>query len=167
LLVAGNHKPGLRSVDEAIRRRLHLIPFTVTIPPGERDDTLTEKLKAEWGGILSWMIEGCREWQQRGLGPPKAVEEATAAYLESEDALNAWIDAACERDYTAWETSSHLFFSWKAWADGSGELAGTLKRFVQSLEAHGFTPQRKAHGRGFAGLKIIQPNHNNRLWNER
>ena len=26
LLVAGNHKPGLRSVDEAIRRRLHLIP---------------------------------------------------------------------------------------------------------------------------------------------
>ena len=33
LLIAGNHKPGLRSVDEAIRRRMHLIPFTVTIPP--------------------------------------------------------------------------------------------------------------------------------------
>jgi P4 family phage/plasmid primase-like protien len=27
LLIAGNHKPGLRSVDEAIRRRLHLIPY--------------------------------------------------------------------------------------------------------------------------------------------
>ncbi len=26
LLIAGNHRPGLRSVDEAIRRRLHLIP---------------------------------------------------------------------------------------------------------------------------------------------
>ena len=36
LLVAGNHKPALRSVDEAIRRRLHLIPFTVTIPSAER-----------------------------------------------------------------------------------------------------------------------------------
>jgi putative DNA primase/helicase len=34
LLIAGNHKPGLRWVDEAIRRRLHLIPFTITIPPG-------------------------------------------------------------------------------------------------------------------------------------
>ena len=32
LIIAGNHKPGLRSVDEAIRRRFHLIPFTVTIP---------------------------------------------------------------------------------------------------------------------------------------
>src|SRR5262245_25026963 len=27
LVIAGNHKPGLRSVDEAIRRRLHLVPF--------------------------------------------------------------------------------------------------------------------------------------------
>ena len=32
LIIAGNHKPGLRSVDEAIRRRFHLIPFNVTIP---------------------------------------------------------------------------------------------------------------------------------------
>src|SRR5262245_58244201 len=36
LIIAGNHKPGLRSVDEAIRRRFNLIPFSVTIPPDER-----------------------------------------------------------------------------------------------------------------------------------
>ena len=29
LLIAGNHKPGLRGVDEAMRRRLNLIPFRV------------------------------------------------------------------------------------------------------------------------------------------
>ena len=37
LIIAGNHKPGLSSVDEAIRRRFNLIPFTVTIPPEKRD----------------------------------------------------------------------------------------------------------------------------------
>ena len=42
LVIAGNHKPGLRSVDEAIRRRFHLFPFTVTIPPDERDRELEE-----------------------------------------------------------------------------------------------------------------------------
>ena len=52
LFIAGNHKPTLRSVDEAIRRRFHLIPFTLTIPPKERDGTLTEQLRAEWAGIL-------------------------------------------------------------------------------------------------------------------
>ncbi len=34
LMIAGNHKPGLRSVDEAIRRRFHLVPFVVTISTG-------------------------------------------------------------------------------------------------------------------------------------
>src|SRR4029077_2383546 len=67
LLIAGNHKPGLRTVDEAIPRRFYLIPFTVTIPAEERDPGLLEKLKTEWPGILHWMIEGCLSWQQRGL----------------------------------------------------------------------------------------------------
>jgi putative DNA primase/helicase len=45
LVIAGNHKPSLRSVDEAIRRRFHLVPFAVTIPPEERDADLAEKLR--------------------------------------------------------------------------------------------------------------------------
>jgi putative DNA primase/helicase len=37
LLIVGNHKPGLDTVDEAMRRRFNLLPFTVTIPVAERD----------------------------------------------------------------------------------------------------------------------------------
>ena len=58
LVIAGNHKPGLRSVDEAIRRRFHLVPFAVTIPPDERDpDPQASKAAIEWPGILQWMID--------------------------------------------------------------------------------------------------------------
>jgi putative DNA primase/helicase len=39
-------------VDETIWRRMHLIPFNVTVPETERDPLITEKLKAEWPGIL-------------------------------------------------------------------------------------------------------------------
>src|SRR5262249_60312371 len=84
LIIAGNHKPGLRSVDEAMRRRFNLIPFTVTIPPEERDEQLPEKLKAELPGILAWMIRGCTDWLERGLAPPQLVTEATAASRASE-----------------------------------------------------------------------------------
>ena len=59
LFVVGNHRPHFRSVDEAIRRRLHLLPFTVTIPESERDPNLAEKLKTEWPDILRWQIVGC------------------------------------------------------------------------------------------------------------
>ena len=33
LIVSGNHKPTLSTVDEAMRRRFNLLPFVVTIPP--------------------------------------------------------------------------------------------------------------------------------------
>jgi putative DNA primase/helicase len=153
LFIVGNHKPSLRSVDEAIRRRFHLIPFSVTIPSADRDPDLGEKLKAEWPGILAWMIEGCLSWQEIGLRPPKAVLEATAAYLESEDAISAWIEEECERDPAAWEASAELFLSWKAWAERAAEHPGTMKRFVQQLEARGLQPQRTWQGRGFTGIR--------------
>jgi putative DNA primase/helicase len=89
LAIAGNHKPSLRSVDEAIRRRFHLIPFAVTIPADDRDSDLAEKLKAEWPGILAWMIEGALVWLASGLQPPQAVLDATEAYLSAEDAIAA------------------------------------------------------------------------------
>lgn len=73
LVVAGNHKPGLRSVDEAIRRRFHLVPFTVTIPVEERDGTLGERLKAELPGIMAWAISGCLEWQERAIASLRAT----------------------------------------------------------------------------------------------
>ncbi len=154
LIIAGNHKPGLRSVDEAIRRRLHLVPFTVTIPPGERDVELPGKLKAELPGILVWMMQGCVDWQQRGLAPPEAVTSATATYLEGEDALAAWIDDNCERDPQAWEQSSKLFGDWATWAAKAGELVGSQRRFSERLEARGTEPQRRRDGRGFVGLRL-------------
>ena len=43
LLIAGNHKPSFRNVDEAIRRRVKLVPFTVTIPEAERDQRAIDK----------------------------------------------------------------------------------------------------------------------------
>ncbi|HEX3666187.1 MAG TPA: phage/plasmid primase, P4 family [Rhizomicrobium sp.] len=155
LIVAGNHKPGLRTVDEAIRRRFHLIPFSVTIPAEERDPELCEKLKAEWPGILRWIIDGCMEWQRDGLLPPAAVTSATAAYLEGEDAIATWMLERCQRDPDAWGKSSDLFRSWSKWADRAGEPAGTMRRFVHALEARGFAAQRKMTGRGFAGLQLL------------
>jgi putative DNA primase/helicase len=158
LLIAGNHQPSLRSVDEAIRRRFHMIPFAVTIPADERDLQLVEKLKVEWAGILAWLIEGCLQWQRHGLQPPRAVLGATTAYLEAEDGLAAWIDERCERDPSAWGQSTALFASWKAWAEPAGENPGTKKRFAQSLVNRGFARHKKNHGQGFYGLRIVPEN---------
>ena len=141
LLIAGNYRPSLRSVDEAIRRRLHLIPFSVTIPAAERDAELSERLKAEWPGILQWAIKGCLLWQREGLRPAQAVRDATENYMTAEDAVTAWIDECCERRAGAWETGGDLFASWSSWATRAGETPGTARRFGQNLESRGFPPE--------------------------
>ncbi|MCA3562350.1 MAG: hypothetical protein IOC82_15100 [Aestuariivirga sp.] len=157
LLIAGNHKPGLRSVDEAIRRRFHLVPFTVTIPPDERDPHLKDKLRAEWPGILAWAVRGCLDWQETGLRPPQAVLDATATYLEAEDAFAAWIEECCEVDSIAWESSSALYGSWRVWAETAGEFVGSAKRFGQALETRGYLPMRTKAARGYGGLRLQTP----------
>jgi putative DNA primase/helicase len=161
LAIAGNHKPGLRSVDEAIRRRLNLIPFTVTIPPEERDTQLEDKLHVELPGILASMIEGCLAWQREGLNPPEAVRSATEDYLAAEDVLTGWIEERCERDKAAWQSSSSLFGDWKNWAEKAGEYVGTQKRFAEQLKKKYDVWPKKNYGlRGFLGLRLkpLAPN---------
>jgi putative DNA primase/helicase len=165
LFIVGNNKPSLRSVDEAIRRRFHLIPFEVTIPAQERDGELVDKLKAEWPGILQWMIEGAFQWHTEGLRAPQAVLEATEAYLSAEDAIAAWIDDRCERDVNAWESSAALFASWSTWAGSAGEPPGSARRFSQAIEARGFNSDRKNSARGFTGLRIKPTTRN--FWGDR
>ncbi len=154
LLIAGNHKPGLRTVDEAMRRRFHLVPFGVTIPADERDKQLPEKLRAEWPGILQWMIDGCLAWQREGLNPPRIVVDATDSYMTSEDSLGTWIADRCDCSRALWTSTKALFESWKTWADAAGEYVGTQKRFSQNLEAKGYVPGRANQTRGFQGIGL-------------
>ena len=116
LMISGNNKPGLRSIDEAIKARVKLLPFSVFIPVGERDLELKNKLKAEWPGILQWMIDGCLHWQRVGLKPPTIVIEATNKYLEEEDTISLWLDDVFVKDKQRWTSVSTLNASWKEWA---------------------------------------------------
>ena len=155
LVLVGNHRPALRSVDEAIRRRFNLVPFTVTIPAAERDPNLCEKLKAEWPGILAWAIEGCLAWQREGLNPPDVVRAATADYFGGEDALGRWIDECCNLGVKEKASSNALFTGWREWAEKAGEYVGSQKNFSQSLEARdGIARYRTSQIRGYLGISL-------------
>lgn len=154
LVIAGNHKPGLRNVDEAIKRRMHLIPFTVEIPADRRDSRLSEKLRAEAGGILAWAIEGCLEWQQTGLSAPAAVVAATDEYLEQEDQFANWITDCCELGAFK-HAGKPLYQSYKAWADRANEYAIPQKRWVAQMQTRGFVATRTKAGMMYEGIRPV------------
>jgi putative DNA primase/helicase len=147
LFITGNHKPNLNTVDEAMRRRFLLVPFTVTIPEAERDLRLAEKLIAEWPAILRWAVDGCLEWQKVGLAPPTAVQEATQKYFEAEDSITQWIEQECDTKPGIWDKVGDLFESWEKFAKAGGDSAGSKKAFTEAMNARGYPSDRKGNER--------------------
>lgn len=131
LLVMGNHKPSLRSVDDAIRRRFCIVDFGLKIPREEMDTRFPEKLREEWPQILSWMIEGSMLWQEGGLGRPDSLVKATESYLQDEDTINQWIEEQCEREGLA--TVAELYRNYTAWCETAGERVWSKRAFSSAL----------------------------------
>jgi putative DNA primase/helicase len=162
LTVVGNHKPVLRNVDDAARRRFNIVPFTVK--PAKPDRQLTEKLKAEAPAILQWMIEGCMDWQRSGLVRPRSVLEATAEYFDDQDLFGQWLEECCRvepdnRHLTA--TPKELFEAWCSYAQAAGEQPGTQTALGNSLTKRGLMKDvRKIEGkttRLWQGIALHRP----------
>lgn len=159
LFIAGNHRPQVKNVDEAMRRRIHLVPFAVTIPAEERDPNLTEKLRAEWPGILRWMVEGCLRWQTHGLRAPQTVVDATAEYLDSEDSASLWLEERCLTGDSFYSPAGSLWASWQSWAKANGEEQRSQKWLTEALKSRGFRQRRTMSARGFAGILVKSEDH--------
>ena len=52
----------------------------MTIPEAERDEALSDKLRLELPGILTWAVCGCLNWQAGKLQPPEIVRAAKEMY---------------------------------------------------------------------------------------
>jgi putative DNA primase/helicase len=116
-----NKLPGLSDPDdEAIVNRLHPIPFNVQTPKDEIDRELPAKLMAEAEGILAWLVDGARIWNEFGLLPPQEVHDARDAWRRA-DPLVRFLEECCvisaERDvqgrvaysaFKAWWASANI-----------------------------------------------------------
>jgi P4 family phage/plasmid primase-like protien len=164
LTIIGNHKPILRNVDEAARRRFNVVPFLYE--PPHKDLQLEEKLQREAPGILRWMIEGCLDWQMHRLIRPDVVLSATKDYFSEQDTVHQWVEELCVLGALQSDTLAVLFKSWSDYALANGEKPGTAKWFSQTLGRIGCTPVKNTPGvrgkRGFTGIAvrlIAAPSH--------
>lgn len=128
IFLASNHKPIIRGQDMAIWERIYLIPFAVYIPPEERDKHLGEKLKEEAAGILRWAVEGCLEWQRKGLRPPEIVKAATEEYRSEMDVLADFLLDRCIIQENAKVSNTALWAEYTDWCKENGEKYPVSRR---------------------------------------
>lgn len=91
LWMATNHKPTIRGTDLGIWRRIHIIPFSVTIPESAVDKYLPFKLMQELPDILAWIVEGYKLWKMEGLRKPKIIADAVEEYRNEMDVISAFL----------------------------------------------------------------------------
>lgn len=168
-VLATNYKPRIKGGDGGIRRRVVLIPFTVTIPEERRDPDLGERLfRTEGAGILRWIIDGAREWMARGqrLEPPDSIRAATEEYLGDEDVIGRFLEEACTvtraDDRSLRCEPAHLFGAFRAWCEKSGDQPGTLRSFSSALAQRGWHATKSNGKRWFHGIAPQAQEHDQR-----
>ena len=156
-LFVTNHLPKVSGDDEAVWRRLRVIPFDVVIPDTEQDKHLDEKLQVEADAILAWAIEGWKDYRRRGekLQEPDGVLVRTAKYRSDSDDVGRFLD---DPDWvlkapTLQATSSQLLAAYRRWAEQEGGDEIGLKEFGQALDTKGYpVTQRTGKGRWRSGI---------------
>jgi putative DNA primase/helicase len=154
-MIATNHKPIVRGIDEGIWRRIGLWPFIVKIQNADKNFR-EKKLMPELPGILNRMLEGLRDYQKVGLAPPKIVRDATAEYRGDMDLIGRWIDECCTLDPKSKVASALLYDDYKNWAEAEVGFYLSAVAFGRNLSDRGFEPIYVNRRRGFRGLKIAR-----------
>ena len=157
LIIAGNHKPKMSTLDEAGLARVRVVPFTVTIPPEQRDPDLEVKLRSEWPAILRWAVEGAKTFLRDGLGSCNAVRSATSEYVIAEDLTAQWIEQRCTPSPQATTSLSALFLSWRAFAESGNHYVGNTRKLSEELERLGYEKRRTRDGMAFRGVEVRRP----------
>ncbi len=160
IFMATNHKPRIRGADNGIWRRIKMIPFTVTIPPEQRDKKLTEKLIAENSGILNWLLAGYVMWKKEGLTmEPDAVRNANEEYRMDMDVVGTFVNECLDIDASMkWRLNNTLLYNtYMKWCTKNNERLQSQKWLTQRMVEKGFKRMLSNGERLWLGL-ILKDN---------
>lgn len=153
LWLAVNDLPNIGGGDDGIWRRIRLVPFNESFL-GREDQSLEATLRTELPGILAWAVRGCIEWQQKGLGQPDAVKQATGQYRSDNDTLSRFIDEKCQPAPELTVTVSDFYQTYASWCVANGEACLTKAKLAKRMAARGITQGRSATERFWQGISL-------------
>jgi putative DNA primase/helicase len=154
LWISTNYRPAIRGSDDAIWRRIRLIPFNQQFKGNKRDAELAEKLKAELPGILAWAVQGCLDWQKNGLGRPKTVLDATIEYRRESDQVGRFLSERCVSGKDQTVSGNGLYSAYVEFCQKQGEKYLANNLFAAQIAKRHFEKKRDRRGWAYQGLGL-------------
>lgn len=159
MIICTNTKPQLE-FDEAIMRRIAVIPWMQVLEREKADKKLDQKLTAAGSSLLAWLIQGSVDYHARGsLIYTESMNQALTEYVEENDSLQRFLNERTQRDEmnTEYVLSTKLSQAYGEWAKDTG--AGQLRhqQLVQKMRAKGFeiSDCGSMRHKGFKGLILL------------
>ncbi len=141
LMIRGNNKPEVTDNSSGMWKRIQLIPFEVQIAPDKQDKELREKIvRRELSGVLSWAVEGCLEWQQKGLAAPASITQAVESYRAEMDVFGEYVKERLEYspDNPISENATNIYEDYKKWCEENGSEPCSQTKFGREMGNRGF-----------------------------
>lgn len=154
-VMAGNYRPVITGDDHGMWRRMILVPFGRQFDGDERDADLPNKLRAEYPGILNWVIKGAQEYIRTGLRPPASIRGETDRYRSDMDVFGQWRDECTQDAPGATTQAKHLFASYADWCRLHRHGAYSSRRFADRMKTLGFTSHRTKAGMVYDNLRLV------------
>ncbi len=159
LWLHANHRPTIEGTDDGIWRRLLLVPFSVQVPPAERDPHLAQRIVTnESAGVLRWMLDGLADYLDGGLRVPEVVSAATSSYRTDSDTVARFLaESDLVLDPMATMDATELVELHQEWhrASGTNETEGAhYQRVVAALKERGAVNKRRGKQRTRAWIGL-------------
>jgi P4 family phage/plasmid primase-like protien len=143
-----NSVPHIEGADEALRRRLLVVPFSETISRSDEDVTYATRLRREQEAILAWAVAGYGELMSmgliEGLATPPGAFAVTQQFTESMSNVDAFVAEMCivgEGRMTTPRALADAFNDWQEEQRIAPRDKLSAPQFALQLHANGF-PQR-------------------------
>ena len=163
LFLATNHLPEIRNTDNGIWRRVVAVPFDVAFwkegegsgaPELKADLELSDKLQAEYSGILAWLVEGCLKWQRDGLTWPQKVRAKKEAYRQDQDVLGQFLADCCIVGEAFQVAAKDLNAAYDHWRQENSLKEMSAIALSKRLKERGFVKEDSYKARGWRGLGL-------------
>lgn len=144
---AMNNAPRTRDRSDAIFNRLKIIPFNRSVPKGERDPKLLDKLLAEKAGIFTQLMWEYRRLSRRGdFEIPEQSRMSLEAYRLRNDIERTFLNECATHKPDGKVQTNELYTAYKAWCVENGFRPKGLNEVADDWQRLGLESKRSTGG---------------------
>ena len=159
VMVECNRRPQVRTEDQGLWRRIHVIPFGVEIETDAIDKSYVKRLlRPEGSAILNWLLEGYRAWREQGLAAPPEIVAATSDYRAESDWLGNFLHACCEITGKGGDelSGAGLWWVYEKWCEREAQEPRTRKAFGAKMAQRRGIRKKRSGTVSYVGLRYNQ-----------